>query len=83
MSEFPPSQGGLGWVLSLLLYKVHTTLDELAQCLTLEHAVTQEGKVDELVQHLVVLGEVGVDGFALGALGINLGVEFAEFILLG
>ena len=42
----------------LLLYKVHTTLDELAQCLTFEHAVTQEGKVDELVQHLVVLGEV-------------------------
>ena len=46
MSEFPPSQGGLGWVLSLLLYKVHTTLDELAQCLTLEHAVTLEGDVE-------------------------------------
>ena len=62
---------------------LHTTLDELAQCLTLEHAVTQEGKVDELVQHLVVLGEVSIDGFTLGALGINLGVEFSELILLG
>ena len=83
MSEFPPLQGGLGWGLSLLLYKVHTPLDELAQCFTLEHSVAQEGKVDELVQHLVVLGEVGIDGFTFGALGINLGVEFAEFILLG
>ena len=44
--------------LLILFYKVHTTLDELAEGLTFEHAVTQEGKVDELVQHLVVLGEV-------------------------
>ena len=42
----------------ILLNHLHTTLDELAEGFTLEHTVTQEGKVDELVEHLVVLGKV-------------------------
>ncbi len=54
-------RSSLLFLLSVVFSKsnhLHTTLDELAECFTLEHTVAQEGKVDELVQHLVVFGEV-------------------------
>ena len=54
--------------MTVLLDHIHTSLQESVERSTLQHAVLQQGKVDELMNNVVVLGITGDDIIALSLL---------------
>lgn len=67
-----------------LFDQFHTALEEAVEGLALEHAVLEQGQIDELVDNGVRLGVIGDDSRLLVLFGLNgfLGLGLLVFVFL-
>ena len=65
-----------------LSYQFHASFEEFVECFTAKHTVLQEGKVNQLVNNLVVLGGLGNNLLLLVLLFIDSLLRVAQVVFL-